>query len=65
MEIIRCRFREDLGREIDVGVGGGVEMERKFHVGVRDEVEMERIFQVEGGDEEEKQRERLSQWRWR
>lgn len=49
MEIKRCRFREDLGREIDVGVGGGVEMERRFH--------------VEGGDEEEKQR--LSQWRWR
>jgi hypothetical protein len=41
MEIVRCRVREDPGREIDVGVGDEVEMERRFH--------------VEGGDEEESQ----------
>jgi len=36
MEIIRCRFREDPGRDLDVVVG--------------DEVEMERRVDVEGGD---------------
>jgi hypothetical protein len=49
MEIMRCCVRDDPARDLDVGVGDEVEMERRFH--------------VEGEDEEENQR--LSPWGWR